>query len=113
MASYFLSLKNKPTAVCIVNDYAALAFISEVQRAGVRVPDDVSVVGHDDRPIARYCNVPLTSVSHPVAEIAENVVNVLLDRLNGDCDAPYRTVTVRGGLVIRESSAPYKEKTSC
>ena len=104
MARYFLGLSPRPTAVCIVNDFAAIAFISEVQRAGVRVPEEVSVVGHDDHPIARYCNVPLTSVSHPVDAIAQAVVSLLLQRLNGDCQAPLRAETLRSELVVRRST---------
>ena len=105
MAAYFLSLPERPTAVCIVNDYAAIAFISELQRAGLRVPADLSVVGHDDRLMARYCNVPLTSVSHPVEAIAQAVVDTLLQRLNGDIDAPFQTQTVRGQLAVRQSTS--------
>ncbi len=105
MAAYFLSLSKRPTAVCIVNDYAAIAFISEVQRAGLRVPEDVSIVGHDDRLMARYCSVPLTSVSHPVEAIAQSVVNTLTQRLNGDVDAPFQLQTVRGKLMVRQSTA--------
>ncbi len=107
MATYFLDLPQKPSAVCIVNDYAALAFISEVQRAGLSVPEDVSVVGHDDRPVARYCNVPLTSVSQPVDAIAQSVVDLLLERLNGDCEAPFRQQTLRGELVVRQSTRAF------
>ncbi len=107
MAAYFLNLKRKPSAVCIVNDYAALAFIAEVQRAGVRVPDDLSVIGHDNRLIGRFCNVPLTSASHPVEAIAQGVVDLLLQRLNGDCAAPFRTLTLCGELAIRQSTRNY------
>ena len=105
MAAYFLELAQKPTAVCIVNDYAAIAFISELQRAGLRVPADLSVVGHDDRLMARYCNVPLTSVSHPVEAIAQGVVDVLLQRLNGEVDAPFQLQNVRGELAVRQSTS--------
>lgn len=108
MAQYFLTLTPRPTAVCIVNDFAAIAFISEVQRAGVRVPADVSVVGHDDRPMARYCNVPLTSVSHPVNAIAQSTVDLLLQRLSSNCDAPFRIQTLRSELAERKSTcAPH------
>ena len=107
MAAYFLSLKHRPTAVCIVNDYAAIAFISEVQRAGLRVPEDVSVVGHDDRLMARYCSVPLSSVAHPVDDIAQAVVDVLLQRLNGEVDAPFQLRTVQGKLAVRQSTAAF------
>ena len=52
MARRFLAMRDRPTALCIVNDYVALAFVVEVMRAGLRVPEDVSVVSHDDQPIA-------------------------------------------------------------
>jgi LacI family transcriptional regulator len=106
MAAHFLNMKKRPTAVCIVNDYAAIAFIAELQRAGVRVPQDVSVVGHDDRPISRYCNVPLTSVSHPVETIAQSVVDLLLERINGDSQAKCRTKIIQSELVVRDSTCP-------
>jgi DNA-binding LacI/PurR family transcriptional regulator len=109
MAAHFLSLSQKPTAVCIVNDYAAVGFIAELQRAGLRVPQDVSVVGHDDRPIARYCSVPLTSVSHPVEEIAQSVVDLLMERLDGGSQTPARTKTIQSELVVRESTRKFAE----
>lgn len=105
MARRFLQMRERPTALCIVNDYVALAFMVEVIRAGLRVPEDVSIVSHDNRPVAAYCPVPLTSVSHPVDRIAGGVVDLLLDRIlvRTAPDTPPRTVTVRGELVERES----------
>ncbi len=105
MARRFLQMKERPTGLCIVNDYVALAFMVEIMRAGVRVPEDVSIVSHDDQPIAAYCPVPLTSVSQPVEAIARAVVELLMDRIEGRAgDAP-RTVTIRGELVQRQSVA--------
>lgn len=106
MAAHFLAMANRPSAVCIVNDFAALAFIAEVERAGLRVPQDVSVVGHDDRPIAQYCNVPLTTVSQPIDVIAEKVVELLFYRLKCDALTPFRQEIVRGELAVRSSSSP-------
>lgn len=108
MAQQFLRLAERPTGLCIVNDYAALAFMVEVMRAGVRVPQDVSIVGHDDQPIARYCPVPLTSVSQPSEKIAQAVVDLLLARLAGS-DEPPQTVIIRGELASRESVAAPKK----
>ena len=51
MARQFLQLEERPTGLCIVNDYVAMAFMVEVMRAGVRIPEDVSIVGHDNQPI--------------------------------------------------------------
>ena len=67
IAAQFLRLRrsSRPTAMCIVNDQAALAFIAELMQAGVRVPDDVSVVGHDNRPFSRHAVVPRPSAGAP------------------------------------------------
>ncbi len=105
MARQFLGMADRPTGLCIVNDYVALAFMVEVMRAGVRIPQDVSVVGHDDQPIAALCPVPLTSVSHPARKIAQAVVALLLDRLAGS-QGPPQTVVIRGEMAARESVAP-------
>lgn len=98
----------RPTAMCIVNDTAAMAFIATVQAAGVRVPDDLSVVGHDDKPIAQFSNPPLTTVSHPVEAIAQKVVDFLQERLDGTYKGPARLEVVRGQVVVRQSTAPFK-----
>ena len=105
LAAKFLALRERPTAMCIVNDYAALVFISELQRAGVRCPADVSVVGHDDHAMSQFANVPLSSVSHPSESIAEQASQFLLSRLSGEYDGTPRNVTARGQLIARQSSA--------
>lgn len=104
MARHFLSMQDRPTGLCVVNDYVALAFMSEIMRAGVRVPEEVSMVGHDDQPIAVYCPVPLTSVSQPSEEIVAAVVDLTMQRIGGSTEPP-KTVTIRGSLIERESVA--------
>lgn len=105
LAEWFLKLKKRPTAICIVNDISAVAFIAEVGRAGLKVPGDISVVGHDDMDIASFTTVPLTTVSHPVAEISRQVIELLNSRLDGRYSGPPRHVRVRGELRVRQSTA--------
>ena len=105
LAAQFLACSPRPTALCIVNDYVALAFMVEMARHGVRVPDDVSVMGHDNQAVAAYCPVPLSSISQPVGEIAAAVVERLNARLKGATDAPQKIV-VRGEFIERSSVAP-------
>ncbi|MBV9469852.1 MAG: LacI family DNA-binding transcriptional regulator [Abitibacteriaceae bacterium] len=102
MARHFLELKERPTGLCIVNDYVALSFMVEVIRAGVRIPKDVSIVGHDNLPIAAYCPVPLTSVAQPAEEIVDTVVALMMERIAGSTRPP-RTITIKGRLVERQS----------
>jgi DNA-binding LacI/PurR family transcriptional regulator len=65
----------------------------------------VSVVSHDDIPIAQCCAVPLSTVSHPVEAIAGEVVEMLCSRLDGSYSGPPRTSVLRGELVQRQSAA--------
>lgn len=102
LAAHFLDLKHRPTGLAIVNDYMALAFMARLQRAGVNIPDDLSVIGHDNQAIADFCSVPLTSATHPENEIAEAVIQLLTDRLDGFAEAP-RTLNIRSHIVERES----------
>jgi DNA-binding LacI/PurR family transcriptional regulator len=87
-----------------VNDYTALAFMSELLAAGVKIPGDVSVVGLDNQLVARYCPVPLTSAVQPEDEIAQAVIELLTSRLEGNNEEPC-TVIIRGGIVERRSVA--------
>lgn len=107
LAQIFLKLKTseRPTAMIAINDRAAFAFMVELERAGVLVPRDVSVIGHDDSPIAKLCSPPLSSLSYPAAQIAEKVVELLLDRLSGEYSGAARRVVVKGELVLRASTA--------
>ncbi len=102
LAKQFLALKKRPSGLCIVNDYVALAFMTQIMRASLRVPDDVSIIGHDDQPIAEYCPVPLTCISQPVQQTIGAVVELLNARLEGSTEPP-RTIITKGELVHRQS----------
>lgn len=74
-----LELHPRPTAVFAVNDNIAVGLLSAVQRAGVRIPEDLSVVGYNDIPLAARLPVPLTTVRVPFGAIAEAAVDLLID----------------------------------
>lgn len=102
-----LPLLERPSAMCIVNDASAQACIAELMRAKVRVPADLSVVGHDNLDIAQFGAVPLTTVSQPVEALAQNAFAMLNDRLANRYDGPPRRETLRGQLIVRQSTAPF------
>lgn len=106
LAEYYLSLKRRPSAMCLVDDVMALSFINTVCAHGLRVPEDVSVIGHDDLPLIRTFG--LTTVSHPVKAIADGVIGLLMDRLEDGYDGPPRTCTVHGELRVRHSTALHR-----
>jgi DNA-binding LacI/PurR family transcriptional regulator len=105
LAAEFLQWKEKPTALCIINDRSASAFVNVLAQNGVSVPNDVSVVSFDDTLTAHYAYVPLTSVSYPLQEIAQHIVEMTISRLEGYQGAP-RRIEVHSHLVERRSCAP-------
>jgi LacI family transcriptional regulator len=109
LAEAFLSWPEKPTGLCIVNDVSASTFVTVMARNGLNVPDDVSVVGFDDAPAARYALVPLTTVSYPIETIGRHVVEFTRSRLKS-YKGPPRKVVVRSDLITRSSTAPYGRK---
>lgn len=98
-----LDLAERPTAVFAVNDNTAVGLLSSVQRAGLRVPEDLSVVGYNDIPLAARLPVPLTTVRVPFREIAEAAVDLLLGVQAGS--AP-ETRTFTPTLIPRASASP-------
>jgi LacI family transcriptional regulator len=93
-----------PDALLCANDLLAVGAMRTLLRRGVRVPEDIAVVGMDDTDLARQCTPSLTSVSLGSAERGRLAATLLLERL-ADPDKPPRRVTVQPRLSIRESSA--------
>lgn len=114
LAERFLAMPRAqwPTAVGVINDVMASSFVNAMARAGFKIPDDLSVISHDDVPAAKNCLVPLSTISHPSAEIAAQLVEMLLERLESGYDGAARRVTVRGELVQRDSVRPFKTSSS-
>lgn len=88
-------------AVFLCSDYIAVAAMEVIRAAGRRVPDDVSVVGYDDVPLAAYCTPRLTTIHQPIHRGGVQMVASLFAMLDGQPTAP---VTLPVHLVIRDSS---------
>jgi DNA-binding LacI/PurR family transcriptional regulator len=92
-----------PTAIFAANDLLALGLLRAFHEAGVKVPDDVSIVGFDDVDGAGYFQPPLTTVRQPFAAVGHRSIEVLLAALEG---APPSRTLIAPELVIRASSGP-------
>ncbi|MEU5879518.1 LacI family DNA-binding transcriptional regulator [Spirillospora sp. NPDC047279] len=93
------------TAICCGSDIIAIGAIRGVRQGGLRVPEDVSVVGFDDSPMTAYLDPPLTTVRQPVREMALAAVANLLEEIGGT-RAPRAELLHRPELVVRRSTAP-------
>jgi DNA-binding LacI/PurR family transcriptional regulator len=76
------------SGICAFDDLSGLAFLSGAHVAGVRVPEDLAVVGVDDSSTARLTEPPLTSVLHDFADIAEFIAEGVISRLRGSEPPP-------------------------
>jgi DNA-binding LacI/PurR family transcriptional regulator len=93
-----------PTAVIGYNDDVAAGLVEALARAGVRVPDDLSVVGWDDGALARLPHLDLTSVHQDPVEMSRLAVERSVARLRGEPVAE-REVVLHPELVVRSSTA--------
>ncbi len=99
----------RPTAVFAWSDDVALRLMAEARNAGIRVPEDMSVVGFDSTEVCNHTHPSLTSVSQDIPRIATEGVRMLAERIEGRSDGP-RHVTVEPELHIRESSGPCPQR---
>jgi LacI family xylobiose transport system transcriptional regulator len=97
----------RPTAVLSMSDAAAAGVVQAARVLGLRVPDDLSVVGFDDLPLTRFTDPPLTTVHQPVRRKGEEAARLLLTALSapvGEARPLHRVLETR--LVVRRSTAP-------
>jgi LacI family transcriptional regulator len=93
-----------PSAVVAANDLLALGVLLAVRERGLRVPEDLSVVGFDDITYARLSDPPLTTLRQPAREMGSAGARLVFRRLDGDV-GPREVLVVRPELVIRSSTA--------
>lgn len=94
--------RRPPQAIACANDQMAIGAIHSATRAGLRVPEDVAIVGFDDIPVSRYLSPPLTTVRQPMKELGVAAVDSLVRRLRGD-RSQRRDQVLPTQLVVRGS----------
>ncbi len=102
-----LALDERPTAVLASNDLTAIGALHAIHRAGLRVPEDISVVGFDDIDLAAFTEPALTTVRLARTEIAEQAIECLARNMDAR-EERGSEVVIGTTLVVRESTAPYR-----
>lgn len=100
-----LSLDDPPTAIFAGSDLQAFGVFEAARQRGLRVPEDLSVVGFDDLPLARSAWPPLTTVRQPLQEMAALATRTVLGMGRGEMPET-RRVELATELIVRESTAP-------
>lgn len=102
-ASLLLAKRQHPTALVCFSDEFAIGALRAADMAGVQVPDDLAIVGYDDKEPARFARVPLTTMHQPDEQIGQEAVALLLDRINGKESSKPIVRPLRATLVVRDS----------
>ncbi|EMH4165054.1 ribose operon transcriptional repressor RbsR [Pluralibacter gergoviae] len=98
-----LALPALPQAVFVGNDAMAVGVYQALHQAGLRVPQDIAVVGYDDIELARYMTPPLTTIHQPKDELGELAIDVLIHRMANPAQAQQR-VQLTPELIVRGSA---------
>ena len=106
LATDWLLAGSVPTAVLCGNDMMAFGVFRGLSRAGLRIPEDVALVGYDDIDFAADWVVPLTSVRQPTDELGYQAAQLLFEHSSGDAGHVHQQVVLQPELIVRRSSDP-------
>jgi DNA-binding LacI/PurR family transcriptional regulator len=100
-----LRLQNRPTAIFAGSDMQALGLYRAARELGLRIPEDLSVVGYDDLPVAEWIGPALTTVRQPLIEMADQATRLVLSLARGE-RPPSTRIDLATSLIVRQSTAP-------
>ena len=103
-ANKLISLNKSPTAIFAISDMQAIGVIKALKNRGIRIPEDISVVGFDNIAFSAIYDPAVTTVSQPIYRIGIKAMRILISRIK-DETYPAQHIIMRHGLVIRESTA--------
>ena len=110
-AQQMMQSRTPPDAIFVGNDHMAFAVMDELRSTmGLRVPEDVSIVGYDDVPIAAWPAYGLTTIRQPVNRMVAATVNALLEQIGGEGELPQK-IRIDGPLMVRTSARKPKDQS--
>jgi LacI family transcriptional regulator len=99
-----LDRQPRPDAIFAMSDRLAIGALLALRERGVRVPEEVALVGFNDEPVASLLTPSLSSVAQPAFEMGKVAAQLFIEMLNSDQSLPPQTVVLKPTLVVRESS---------
>ena len=109
LAKQLLSMPDRPTAMICFNDMLAIGVMQTLQQANIRIPEDISVTGFDNLPLAEFTYPALTTYCQPSWELGQMAARVALHLLGENVNEPLASepvITMHGRLIVRRSTAP-------
>jgi LacI family repressor for deo operon, udp, cdd, tsx, nupC, and nupG len=104
MMASILALPERPTALLACNNFLAIGALQILRRAGLNVPQDMSIAGFDDLPVAMVFDPFLTAAAQPAYEMGQRATQLLLERLSGANLAPAQEIILPVAILRRQST---------
>jgi LacI family transcriptional regulator len=99
-----LEFAYRPDGIFAANDTSAVSIICQLKKAGIKVPDDIAIVGFNDVHISRVIDPPLTTIHYPGIEMGEMAASTLIEILSSSDPVVSKTVVLDHRLIVRKSS---------
>ena len=104
-AKKILQMVPRPDGIFASNDTSAVAAMVELERAGIKIPEEIAVVGFNNEPISRVIKPNLTTIDYPAREVGEIAAGSLINKLIDSQSANFSTIILKHNLIIRGSSS--------
>jgi LacI family transcriptional regulator len=104
VARTVLNMKIRPDGIFAANDTSAVAVIIELQKEGIRIPEDIAVIGFNNEPVSKVVKPNLSTVDYPALQIGEFAATSLINILKGKQSDNLSTIVLKHNLIVRESS---------
>lgn len=109
LANHLLQLPERPTAAFVYNDMTAIGVTSQLMKQGVRIPEDISVIGFDDIIISEFAHPPLTTIRQPAYETGKLATQAIIDKIEERRQTSCR-ITLTPQLIERDSVSVLKKQ---
>ncbi len=103
-ARTMMKMKVRPDGIFTANDTSAVAVICELQKGGIKIPDDVAVVGFNNEPVSQVVQPNLTTIDYPARDIGEIAATSLINKLNNSEVFNLSTIVLKHQLIVRAST---------
>lgn len=100
-----MSLRNRPDAIFCISDIVAVGVMGALRKMGLRVPEDVGVLGFSNSDLAEVCTPSLSSINQPGRKMGIRSVRMVLDALDNHVDISNKNISMKTRLIIRESTS--------
>ncbi|HEX3048791.1 MAG TPA: GntR family transcriptional regulator [Bacillota bacterium] len=96
-----LKRENRPTAIVCYNDQDAIRALEAIRMAGLKVPEDISIIGYNDSTLTTFSEIKLTSIKHPKQELGQEAARLIISMIQGRIEKP--RLVYQPELIIRSS----------